>query len=163
MLPTATRWIAAIALLTGCGGVGGSLSGTIDGTDFAPVDGYWGGPFVVFSNQAIDCIDLWWVAKDYDEDEQPWDQGFDILQITFNESAVVEGTFDVSGVSPVSAARLTGGDDDFVINDASSGLLTIDSVKAGGKVKGDLDISLAGGTLSGSFAVGDCVNLTSAY
>lgn len=159
MLPPLARPLLALSLLAGCGGVGGDLSGS----SFDPVVGYWGGPFVVFSPENIECIDLWWVAKDYDDDEVPWDQPFDVLQVTFNESDVVEGTFDVSGVSPVSAARLTGTGDAWEMDEATSGLLTIDSVKDGGKVKGEMEISLASGAVSGSFAVKHCVNLTSAY
>lgn len=154
-----SHWLLVAALLTGCGGVGGNLSGTIDSTEFSPVAGFWGGPFVVFSNQDIDCMDLWWVARKYDQDTVPWDQAFDLLQVSFNESDVVEGTFDVSGVSPVSAARLVGDGDSFDINEASSGLLTIDSMKVGGKVKGNLELSLAGGSIAGTFAVPHCVNL----
>ena len=159
MLPPTARWLFSLPLLAGCAGVGGDLSGS----GFDPVDGYWGGPFVVFSTRAIDCMDLWWVAKDYEDDELPWDEDFDLLQVTFNESDVVEGSFDVSGVSPVSAARISGSNGAFSIDEATSGLLTIDSVKDGGKVKGDMDISLGGGTISGTFAVKDCVNLSSAY
>jgi hypothetical protein len=159
MLSPLARPLLALALLSGCGGVGGDLSGA----SFDPVVGYWGGPFVVFSTDSLDCIDLWWVAKDYDEDEVPWDLPFDVLQVTFNESDVVEGTFDVSGVSPVSASRLTGTGEDWDIEDATSGVLTIDKVQDGGKVKGEMEITLASGAVGGSFAVKDCVNLTSAY
>lgn len=151
--------LAALLLLPACGGVGGDLSGG----DFQPVTGYFGGPFIVFSAEQIDCMDLWWVAKNYDEDQVPWDQGFDILQITFNDADVVEGSFDVSGVSPVSAARIIGGVDTYEIDDVSSGLLVIDKVKEDSKVSGEAELQLGSGIISGSFSVGHCVNLSSAY
>ncbi len=151
--------LPALLLLPACGGIGGDLAGG----DFSPVQGFFGGPFIVFSNQAIDCMDLWWVNKNYDEDEVPWDQSFDILQITFNNADVVEGTFDVSGVSPVSAARLIGEGDTFDIDDVSSGLLIIDKVKENSKVSGEAELQLGSGIISGSFSVGHCVNLSSAY
>jgi len=161
-LPSILLALAPV-VLGGCGGVGGTLSGTIDGVDYKPVQGYWGGPFIVFSADPIDCIDLSWVSKQYANDEVPGNTDYDVIQVTFNDADVVEGTFDISGVSPVSAAHLVKSGDSFDMVEATSGLLTIDSVKSGGKVKGNLDMSLPGGSLSGSFKVADCINLTSAY
>lgn len=147
---------APLALLSACGGVGGSLSGA----DFDPAVGYFGGPFLVFSAGPIDCQDLWWIERNLDEDDRFYDEDFDLILVSFNDSNVVEGSYDVSGASPVSASRLVGTADGFSIDDATSGLLVVDKV-TDDKVKGETELQFGAGLVSGSFKVGRCVNLAS--
>lgn len=149
--------------LSACGGsYHGNLSGNFDGVEFDPSVGYFGGPFIVFSNDELDCLDVYWVSKNYDE-ENPWDRDFSLLQITFEDSDVVEGTFEVSGVAPVGAAYLTGEGDALTVAEASSGQVIIDKISGRDKLSGSLNLSTVSGSASGDFTVESCANLSSAY
>lgn len=148
--------------LGACGSYSGNLDGTLGGTEFKPKVGFWGGPFIVFSNQDIDCLDLWFVAKDYD-DENPSDMSFTLLQVTFQDSAVVPGEFEVSGASPVDAYYLTGSADGLQVDEALSGNISVDDFSGSAPVSGTLALELVSGSVSGDFKVQHCANLSSAY
>lgn len=164
--PTTPRAVVLLASLAlgagGCGSYSGNLEGTLGGSAFKPVVGYWGGPFVTFSDDDLDCLDLWWVAKDYDE-ENPFGQSFSLLQVTFQDSEVVAGSFEVSGASPVDAAWLIGDAEGLIIDEALSGTITIEDFDGAGKIKGNLSLELVSGSVSGDFKVDHCANLSSAY
>ncbi len=153
---------STLTLLAGCGSFSGDLGGTLDGVEFDPKVGYWGGPFLVFSADDIDCIDLWWVSKNYDE-ENPWDRSFSLLQVTFEESDVVAGTFEMSGDAPVSAGLLVAEGDDLFVDEARSGQVIIDDISGSRKVSGSLNLEMVAGQVSGDFKVEQCSNLSSAY
>ncbi|MCB9779130.1 MAG: hypothetical protein H6742_11250 [Alphaproteobacteria bacterium] len=164
----ASRILLSSALLgaglVGCGPYQGDLEGTWDGAAFEPTIGFWGGPFLVFSESDIECMDLFWVAKNYNDDEAPWDSDVRLVQIAFQEADVVEGgPYEVSGVSPVQGAMLTIDQGDLFLDDARAGTLTIDKIDGKDRVHGEMDLSFAGGSLAGSFRVEQCVNLDSAY
>lgn len=158
--------LLALGLLSlaasGCGPYSGNIEGTLGGAEFDPAVGYWGGPFIAFSNQDLDCQDLWFVAKDYD-DTNPSDQGFSLLQITFDDSDVVGGDFTVAGESPVDAYYLVGDDDVLTIDEALSGTISIDDFTGSAPVKGTLSLEMVGGSVAGDFKVEHCANLSSAY
>lgn len=148
--------------LGACGPYSGNLSGTLGDTEFDPAVGYWGGPFITFSNMDLDCQDLWWVSKDYDE-ENEFGSTFTLLQLTFQDSDVVPGDFQVSGASPVDAYYLTGTADGLEVEEALSGTVGIDDFTGSAPVKGDLTLEMVSGSVSGDFKVEHCANLSSAY
>lgn len=154
--------VLLIPFATACNGVSGDLSGNLNGAEWKPRVGYWGGPFLVFSEDDIECIDLWWVSKDYD-DTNPWDRSFEILQVTFEDSDVVKGTFEMSGTAPVWAGLITGDDEALTVDEARSGQVIIDGFTSGQKVKGSLTLEMVAGSVTGDFKVQDCANLSSAY
>ncbi len=150
------------ALAPACGGVSGNIGGTLNGAEWKPRVGYWGGPFLVFSEDDIDCIDLWWVSKDYD-DTNPWDRSFDVLQVTFEDSEVVKGSFEMSGTAPVWAGLISGDGEDLAVDEARSGQVIIDGFTSGQKVKGSLSLEMVAGSVTGDFKIQDCANLSSSY
>ena len=151
-------------LLTGCAGEGtAEVSGSVEGISITPTTLYWGGPFVVMVSRELSCEDLSWVTKVYDEgDEPPTDYDFTALQITFNESDVVTGTYDLSGQAPVKAEVIdvTGGA--MTVNKATEGTIVIDEVVNEADAIGEFNFTFdEDGSLSGSFALPWCTNLKS--
>ena len=157
-------FVLAAALLTGCGSDGtAEITGSVDGLSITPTTMYWGGPFVIFIGRELSCEEFAWVTKVYDEgDEPPTEFDFTALQITYNESDVVTGTYDLSGQAPVKAEviNVTGGA--MTVFKASEGTLGVDEVVSEGDSVGDFAFTFDDyGTLSGSFSVPWCTNLKS--
>lgn len=152
------------ALLTGCAGEGtAEISGSVDGLSINASTLYWGGPFITFVSRDLDCDELSWITKTYDEGEEaPTDYDFTALQITYSESDVVTGTYDLSGQAPVKAEVLnvTGGA--LTVFKASEGTLVIDGVVSEEDASGELNFTFDDyGSLSGTFSVPWCTNLKS--
>ena len=52
---------------------------------FTAVNAYWGNQFIVFLDQEIDCIDMWWVQTfNLQGEEPPTSRDLRTLQITYN-------------------------------------------------------------------------------
>ena len=159
-----SMFVLAAGLLTGCGGGNtAEITGSVDGLSIKPNTMYWGGPFVFFISRELDCDELAWVTKVYDEgDEPPTDYDFTALQITYNESDVVTGTYDLSGQAPVKAEVLdvTGGA--LTVDKATEGTLIIDEVTNEKDAIGEFNFTFdEDGSLSGTFNVTWCTNLKS--
>ena len=39
------------------------VTGSVDGAEFTVAQAYWGNQFIVFLDQEIECMDMWWVQK----------------------------------------------------------------------------------------------------
>ena len=159
-----SMFVLTAALMTGCAGEGtAEITGNVDGLSITPTTVYWGGPFVIFIGRALDCDEFAWVTKVYDEGEEPpTDFDFTALQISYNESDVVTGTYDLSGQAPVKAEviNVTGGA--MTVFKASEGTLIVDEVVGEGEASGEFNFTFdEDGALSGSFAVPWCTNLKS--
>jgi hypothetical protein len=151
-------------LLAGCAGEGtAEITGSVDGLTITPTTMYWGGPFVFFVSRELDCDELAWVTKVYDTgDEPPTDFDFTALQISYNESNVVTGTYDLSGQAPVKAEviNVTGGA--MTVFKASEGTLIVDEVINEGDATGEFGFTFDEyGTLNGTFSLPWCTNLKS--
>lgn len=163
-LRTLTAAVLTAALVTGCASEGtADISGSVDGLSITPSTIYWGGPFVMFVSRDLACDELAWVTKVYDEgDEPPTDFDFTALQLTYNESDVVTGTYDLSGQAPVKAEviNVTGGA--MVVHKANEGTLIVDDVIAEEDAVGEFSLTFDDlGSLTGTFSVPWCTNLKS--
>lgn len=153
------------ALLGGCGPkIVADISGLVDGSSFVVASAYWGGPFLVFFDLQVECMDAWWVSRNYaDGDEPPVDYPLLMVQFTFNESDVTAGNYNVAGQAPVDAVALRLADSTTQVWDARDGSLVIDSVGDQEPASGNFHIYFDNGEVEGNFEVDYCNNLKSKY
>lgn len=150
-------WI--VLLSVGCEGKGTStIDGTINGEAVTALSAWWGGPFVVVTDQELDCLDMAWVNKYYDEDEPPITYNLTAVQFSY-ETEVVEGVYDVSGEAAVSARLLTMSDGIFDSAKARSGQLIIDEINSKEQVIGTYNLSFDAGDITGTLEVPWCTNV----
>ncbi|MDG1479633.1 MAG: hypothetical protein P8R54_08575 [Myxococcota bacterium] len=151
-------------LLAGCAGEGtAEITGSVDGLSITPTTLYWGGPFINFVSRDLDCDELAWVSKVYEEGEEPpTDFDFTMLQISYSESDVVTGTYDLSGQAPVKAEVVNVTGAALTVFKANEGTLIIDEVVGEEDAVGSFAFTFDDfGTLTGDFAVPWCTNLKS--
>lgn len=151
-------------LLAGCAGEGtAEITGSVDGLSITPTTLFWGGPFVTFVSRDLDCDELAWVSKVYEEGEEPpTDFDFTMLQISYSESDVVTGTYDLSGQAPVKAEVVNVTGAALTVFKASEGTLIIDEVVGEEDAVGSFAFTFDDyGTLTGDFSVPWCTNLKS--
>lgn len=149
--------------LTACGSsTYADVAGTFDGAAFTPQAYYWGGPFVVFTSEVQDCIDMSWVRKGFvDGDTVELSRDLRALQFTYNEGDVVEGTYSVEGNAPVAARFLsiTAGAVDASVG--RTGSLLVSDITGQDHLVGSFQIGFDEGNLTGDFEVENCNNLKS--
>lgn len=153
--------LGLMALLAGCGGGAGetTATGSVGGQELAVNTAFWGGPFVVLTDQSYDCLEMGWVNRYYQEEEPPVEDDLLALQFTFNESDVVEGIYDVAGEAALTARFLSVTDGVFTIEKGRSGQLIVDEITNGDVVNGSYDIMFDSGSLAGTLSLEFCTNL----
>ena len=136
------------------------ITGTDGYSGFNPQTAYYGSSFILFVSKPIDCIDMFWVQKtNIDGEEPPYDQSLEALQVTFNDSEVVEGSFSVGGEAPIKAEFLTIQDNTFAVDKATEGTLELDEIVEETAVNGAFNFAFSEGQLSGTFDVDWCLNI----
>lgn len=158
------------ALTTGCGpDFEVRIAGEVDGMSFTTVTAFWGGPFVVFTDQPMDCEDMFFVTKFNEDGDEPLvEYDMRMLQLTYNDSDVVTGNYDFGGEAPVTAEfiDITGGA--MTVHRATEGTLAVDSADSQELGSGEFQIAFEEnnedlGALAGDFLVPWCTNLVSRY
>ena len=147
-------------LLVACGDkLPTEANGDVAGQSLDIQTAFWGGPFVLLTNAELDCKDVAWVERVYTIGVAPVDTDLVALQITFNDSDVTEGVYDVTGEAPVGGRFLsiTGGG--FTEYTARTGNVEIVDLASGGDASGIFDLSFDDVSLSGSFEAENCSNL----
>ena len=150
-----------LAFFMACGGESDfDVSGSFDGNSFVPVSAFFGTKHIVFFDRETECIDTYWVQDNYNSTRSPEDSvTTNALQITYLDSNVVIGQNTIGSGSPVSAYFLQLAGEDFSIDRANEGTIEIDSVDE--LAVGGFNVSFREkGTVSGTFALENCVNLT---
>ena len=139
------------------------VSGTIDGADFTAVQAYWGSQFIVFVDQEIDCIDMWWVQRfNIQGEEPPTTTNLRALQITYNneEEDVFEGTYSVGGEAPIKTEFLEIDGDAFNVARSSEGVLELDEKIEESVLTGGVNFLFTGGEILGTFEnISWCLNI----
>ena len=151
---------ATLATAAGCSGAAGTVvDGTVSGTSLSVKTAYWGGPFIVFTDRKLDCRDLAWVARGYTPNESP--VGFDMvtMQVTFNNSDVAVGPYNVTGDAPVTVSWLTTESGAFNQEKARTGYVNVDDITGKEHAVGDFDLTFDDGSVEGSFDLAYCSNL----
>ena len=155
--------IPLLLALVGCGAVPETrFEGTVAGRSLTDVGtAYFGGPFVIFTDAPLDCIDVAWVTRYYDEEVPPTDTDLTGLQITFFDDDVRTGRYDLSGEAAVGVRLLVVDGDDFTVLNGREGTLTVDEVTDEEAAFGTLDVDFGEeGSLSASWAAQWCVNVS---
>ena len=166
---TRSLWTAMVALglsLSACSGdsFDVQISGDVDGLTVSTVTAYWGGPFIIFSGRELACDDLFWISKfTEDGDVPPVDYDVRVLQITYNDSDVVEGNYNLGGEAPVSAELIDIAGGAMRVYRATEGTLIVDLVEDEERSEGEFGFTFEEGTLTGSFSVPWCTNLKSRF
>lgn len=152
-------WLLALGV--GCGGGAGdtTVTGSVGGQELQLAAAYWGGPFVVLTDQDYDCLEMGWVGRYYEEEEPPVEDDMLALQFMFNASDVVEGIYDVAGEAALTVRFLSVQEGIFTIEKGRSGQLIVDEITNGDVVNGTFDIAFDAGSLSGDLSLDYCTNL----
>lgn len=147
-----------LAMLLGCNPTIMEVSGSIEGNSFTPLTAFYGGPFITFLSIEIDCKELYWVDKIYRNGEAPYQRDLEALQINFNDSDVVLGTYSTGGEAPIRSSFLDINGDAFEVVTSTDGLLTVTDVD-GEWASGTFDLSFGDDIMSGDFMIPFCTNL----
>lgn len=150
------------ALLSACGGGNADVEGVAGGIQWGASDHvYVGARYVVISAVEVDCRDIDWVDRNYDEGVKPTEGSTSLLQFTFASGDDVEqGKFPIQQGGQVQATIVNISGDVFYEFSATGGTLSVDSVAEEGEATGSFEaVTFEDGTLSGSFAAEWCVNL----
>jgi hypothetical protein len=150
--------------LTGCASDPEStVTGTAGGITFGETaTAYFGGPFLVVSAQPIDCMDLAFVVKSYEDGVAATDEDVAFLQFAFGQTDVATGRTAVDVGASVSATVVNIVGDASRYTRAESGLLVVDAVDPSedGLATGSFeDVTFEDGTLAGTFTATWCRNL----
>ncbi len=153
-----------ISLLAGCGAPPAAVSGTAGGITFeASTSAFFGGPYVVIANGEVDCVDLAWIRRSYEDGVAPTDSSVQLLQFAFNGDSsptVAEGRVAVGVAANVSATLVKVAGDTPTFSRAEGGFLDIDTVEAESEAVGSFEgLAFEDGTLSGTFTATWCRNL----
>lgn len=144
--------------LLGCDPTIMDVSGSVGGNSFTPMSAYYGGPYIAFFNIEIDCKEMYWLEKIYRNGEAPYNRNLEALQINFNDSDVVTGTYSTGGEAPIRSSFLTITSDAFEVVTSTDGLLTVDDVD-GDFATGTFDLTYGEDVMSGTFMIPFCTNL----
>ena len=131
------------------------ISGNPDGTDFTAVTAHWGSQFILFLDQDIACMDMWWVQTfNLDGEEPPTTTDLRALQITYNndERDIFEGNYSVGGEAPIKSEFLEIAGEEFHVRKATQGVLDLTEKVDDSTITGALNFAFTGGgSVNGSF------------
>ena len=130
-----------LAMMLGCNPTIMEVSGSIEGNFFTPLTAFYGGPFIAFFSVEIDCKELYWLDKIYRNGEAPYQRDLEALQINFNDSDVVLGTYSTGGEAPIRSSFLDINGEALEVVTSTDGLLTVTDVD-GEWASGTFDLSL---------------------
>ncbi|MCB9742995.1 MAG: hypothetical protein H6741_02630 [Alphaproteobacteria bacterium] len=158
----ATLLPAALLLAAGCAEptiIDGNVAGQVIDE---PATAYFGGPFLFFSPQNLECKEVAFVRKIYDAGSSPTDFDFFGVQFAFDEDKLAEGVYSVEGDGVVAAKALLVQGGAFQEFRARTGTLTVDNYEDEHHVDGAFDIGFGDdGSLSTTYFDAEfCVNLT---
>ncbi len=152
--------LLALTLLTGCE-LETTIDGDVAGFDIGSVGTmFWGGKYLFFADEELDCVDLAWVHHTYSSGVDPVGEDVTGLQFTFlDDPEAYTGFFSIGADAPISAKLLAVEGGAFTEFRGRSGTLTIDELEASDLASGTFEVDFDDGTLSGTWEADYCVNL----
>jgi hypothetical protein len=154
--------LLGLILLTSCT-LETTIDGAVAGFDVSIVGTmYWGGKYLFFADEELDCVDLDFVHHTYTggKDPRDGDGDFVALQFTFlDDPDAYTGFFSIGGDAPISGKLLVVEGGAFTEFRARSGSLTIDELEDNGVASGIFDVAFDDGTMTGTWETDFCVNL----
>lgn len=156
-----SRALGLVLLAMGCDGGKGSTTaeGTVGGQALTVAGAWWGGPFIVVMDQDLDCLEMAWVNRYYDDDDPPVDFDINAVQFNYEADEVVDGIYDVSGEAAVTASFVSMVEGVFATEKARSGQLIVDEITNNEVILGTFDLTFDSGTLKGELGVDWCSNV----
>jgi len=139
----------------GCSQATFDISGNPDGSAFTAVTAHWGSQFIIFLDQDVTCMDMWWVQTfNLSGDEPPTSTDLRALQITYNndEKEIFEGPYSVGGEAPIKSEFLEISGETFNVQKATEGTLELAEKIDNTSLTGGLNFAFSGGgTIAGTF------------
>jgi len=152
-------------LAAACGPAETIVEGTVGGASIGTAGtAFWGGRYLIFTDTALDCLDMSFVNHSYSEGADFGDADFLALQFTFSRGTdVFPGLFSVQGAAEVNAKFLNYSDGIFDAGDevrGREGTLLVDEVGDKDWTFGEFNIDFGDEQiLSGEFSAEWCINL----
>jgi hypothetical protein len=150
--------------LMACGADPTIIDGNVAGESMGePLTAMWGGPFIVFVKDELDCRELDFTRRTYDQGTAPVDFNMVALQFSFDAPDVSEGVFSTEGTDAVVDAKtliVSGG----AFNEVRdrTGTITVGEVVDRQPLEGSFDITFSDeeGSFSTDYFYADyCINL----
>jgi len=154
-------------LTTGCSKLFADVTGSVDGHKLAAGTAYWGGPVLLITDSDMDCDELSWISYSkngngyQDGEDLGNDESFTALQFTYESAALQDGKLSIVGMppSPAFAYFMVSESGTIGMYKATSGNIELETDKKN-RVNGTFELGFGDdGTLSGEFAIENCVNL----
>ena len=143
-----------------CRGPSAEVSGEVAGQGLPEVNTVmFGGPFIILSDIAIDCIDLAWVTRHYSQGEAVTDYDFRLLQFAFSDPEVYAGVFNLAGEAAVTGKFLVQKEGAFAEYRGREGNLQVDELDQDAWALGLFDMGFDEGQMDGTFDAEWCRNL----
>lgn len=150
--------------LMACGADPTIIDGSVAGESMGePLTAMWGGPFIVFVKDELDCLDLDFTRRTYDQGTAPVDFNMVALQFSFDAPDVSEGVFSTEGTDAVVDAKtliVSGG----AFNEVRdrTGTINVGNVADREPLEGSFDITFSdeeGSFATDYFYAEYCINL----
>ncbi len=147
--------------LLACGVPDFSIDGNVDGHAFPSVGtAFYGGPYIVFAAQEVDCMDVAFVDRNYREGEAPTELDVTLLQITYLDGGdVSDGFYSVEGEAAISTKLLHTADGVFTQYRADAGTIEVDPFDYEDVLGGTFDFTFDEGSLKSTWFAEWCLNL----
>ncbi len=156
----ALAWLPILAL--GCASPVTEISGEVAGEQFNEIGtAYFGGPFLLFVDEALDCLDAYWITRNYTTG-MPVHESFELdflaMQFAFSGDGLLEGQFNVAGEAQVASKLLVQQNGILEEYRGRGGELFID-ILDDDEATGTINITFDDGEMTGTFFADHCVNL----
>jgi hypothetical protein len=147
-------------LALGCAGSTATVEGTVAGQSFGDINTVmFGGPFIIIVDADLDCIDVAWVTRHYEQGEAVTDFDFQMLQFAYSDPNVSEGIFNMTGEASVTGKFVFQKDGALAEFRGREGTLQVDNIEADDNAVGLFDLGFDEGSFSGEFTAEWCRNL----
>lgn len=140
------------------------IDGTVGGATMGePLTAMWGGPFIIFAKDELDCLELDFTRRTYDQGSAPVDFDLVALQFSFDAPDITQGVFSTEGSDAAVDAKtlLVSGGAFTEIRDRT-GSLQVGEVVEREPLEGSFEVNFSDdqGTFSADYFIAEyCVNL----
>ena len=137
------------------------VDGAVDGFNINEAGSiFFGGPFIVVTDVALDCRDMAWVQRTYDVAAAPTDFDFVGLQFTYDEDDVSTGNYSVAGEAAVYAKALVVSGGVYTEYRSNGGELVVSELAPSSLVTGSFNVTFDEGSFGTElFEAEWCLNM----
>ena len=137
------------------------VDGAVDGFDIGEAGTvFFGGPFIVVTDEVLECREMAWVQRTYDVSAAPTDFDFVGVQFTYDEDDVSTGNYSVAGEAAVYAKGLVVSGGVYTEYRSNGGELVLTGLESNILATGSFNVTFDEGSLSTElFEAEWCVNM----